>query len=246
MPRDFRATSAATPDSQRPPDSPPSDTGLAKVLAAWPKPHTIPPEGTGMPWEKQFDRDEVLGKATRAFWSGGYEGTPMADLLDQMGIQKGSFYATFGSKRQVYLDVLERYVQDRYGGAGAMADADSPLAELGKHVRRIADDALSDDGPMGCLVANAAVEVAPKDPEVKAFVRRTFDGHSTLYRKVLDAAKAKGELPAGFDSLGVARTLLALVLGIRVLSRAGLGRAVIHAVRDRALELIRGKSAGGE
>lgn len=199
-----------------------------------------------MPWEKQFDRDEVLDRATRAFWAGGYDGTPMADLLDRMGIQKGSFYATFGSKHRVYLDVLERYVRDRYGGAGAMAAADSPLAALERHFRWIADDALSDDGPMGCLVANAAVEVAPKDAEVKAFVQRTFDGHIALYRQVLDAAKGKGELPADFDSLGVARTLLALVLGIRVLSRAGLGRAVVFAVRDQALALLSGKSAGGE
>jgi TetR/AcrR family transcriptional repressor of nem operon len=199
-----------------------------------------------MPWEKRFDRDEVLDRATRAFWAGGYDGTPMADLLDRMGIQKGSFYATFGSKHRVYLDVLEKYVTERYVGAGAMAAADSPLRELEDHFRRIADDALSDDGPMGCLVANAAVEVAPKDAEVRAFVQRTFDGHIGLYRKVLDAAKAKGELPAGFDSLGVARTLLALVVGIRVLSRAGLGRSVVHAVRDQALALLSGKSTGGE
>jgi TetR/AcrR family transcriptional repressor of nem operon len=199
-----------------------------------------------MPWEKQFDEAEVLDKATRAFWAGGYDGTPMADLLEQMGIQKGSFYATFGSKHAVYLDVLKRYVDERYGGAGAMAAADSPLAELEKHFRWIAADALSNDGPLGCLVANAAVELAPKDAAVKAFVHDTFDNHIRLYRTVLDAAKTKGQLPAGFDSLGVARALLALVLGIRVLARAGLGRAVIHAVRDQALALVSGKSAAGE
>ncbi len=199
-----------------------------------------------MPWEKQFDKDEVLDRATRAFWAGGYDGTPMADLLEQMGIQKGSFYATFGSKHQVYLNVLEKYVSDRYSGAGAMATAVSPLGELATHLRQFSDDALSCDGPMGCLVANAAVEVAPKDAEVKAFVGRTFDGHISLYRTVLDAAKAKGELPAGFDSLGVARTLLALVLGVRVLARAGMGREVIHAVRDQALAMISGNSTDGE
>jgi TetR/AcrR family transcriptional regulator, transcriptional repressor for nem operon len=195
-----------------------------------------------MPWEKQFDQAEVLDKATRAFWAGGFDGTPMATLLDEMGIQKGSFYATFGSKQQVYLEALERYVQGRFAGAGAMAEADSPLSALQKHMHEIAQDAISDCGPLGCLVANAAVEVAPKDADVKAFVHRTFEMHIAVYRKVLDAAKSKGELPASFDSLGVARTLLALVLGIRVLSRAGLGRAVIHAVRDQAVGLISGKS----
>jgi TetR/AcrR family transcriptional regulator, transcriptional repressor for nem operon len=187
----------------------------------------------------------VLDKATRAFWAGGYDGTPMADLLDQMGIQKGSFYATFGSKHQVYLEILDKYVKDRYSSAGAMATADSPLAELRKHFHWIAEDALADDGPMGCLVANAAVELAPKDADVKAFVHETFDGHIGLYRAVLDAAKRKGELPATFDSLGVARTLLALVLGLRVLSRAGMPRAVILAVRDQAVALFSAESEAG-
>lgn len=196
-----------------------------------------------MPWEKQFETSEVLDKATRAFWAGGYEGTPMADLLEQMGIQKGSFYATFGSKHQIYLDALQRYVDQRFALMGSMAEADSPQNELEKHIRWLVSDALSEDGQLGCLVANAAVEIAPKDDEVRAFVNRTFDGHIGIYRKVLDAAKAKGELPPSFDSLGVARTLFALVLGIRVLSRAGLGRNVLHAVRDQALSLISGNIA---
>jgi hypothetical protein len=51
-------------------------------------------------------------------------------------------------------------------------------------------------------------------------------------------------LPPDFDSLRVARTLFALVLGIRVLSRAGMPRAVIVAVRDQAIALFSQKSDG--
>jgi TetR/AcrR family transcriptional regulator, transcriptional repressor for nem operon len=191
-----------------------------------------------MPWEKQFDRDAVLDKAMNAFWANGYDGTPMADLLDEMGIQKGSFYATFGSKRDVFLNSLDRFVQERFAATETMIAAPSPRQALIAHLHAIAEDALSEQGCMGCMVANAAVELAPKDDGVRAFVHKTFDRHMGLYRRVLDAAVAKGELPETFDSLHVARGLLALVLGLRVLARAGMPAAVVHSVRDQALALI--------
>ena len=79
-----------------------------------------------MPWEKQFDQNETLELAMRAFWSGGYEGTSMTELLESMGIQKGSFYATYGSKHQVLIDALEAYVQDRFERFEAILDEPSP------------------------------------------------------------------------------------------------------------------------
>ena len=63
-----------------------------------------------MPWEKQFDVDVALERAGEAFWSHGYETTTMRDLLSAMGIHKGSFYDTYGSKKKVYLVALDQYM----------------------------------------------------------------------------------------------------------------------------------------
>jgi TetR/AcrR family transcriptional regulator, transcriptional repressor for nem operon len=127
-----------------------------------------------------------------------------------------------------------------------MASADSPLAELQKHLQTLADNLITSDCPSGCLVVNAAVEVAPQNPEVQAFVQTTFEGHISNYRKVLDAAKAKQELPANFDTLPMARSLFAILLGMSVLARAGMPKAVILAVRNQALEMISGNSGRAE
>lgn len=48
-----------------------------------------------MPSTKRFDVDEALDRAMETFWEHGYKATSMCTLLDGMGIQKGSFYATF-------------------------------------------------------------------------------------------------------------------------------------------------------
>ena len=62
-----------------------------------------------MPWEKQFDVDAALDRAMEGFWSRGYAASSTQDLLGRMGINRGSLYDTFGSKRALFLAALRRY-----------------------------------------------------------------------------------------------------------------------------------------
>ena len=60
---------------------------------------------------KQFDRHEVLDRAMAVFWEHGYEATSIQDLLEATGINRGSLYATFGNKQQLFLAVLDHYAE---------------------------------------------------------------------------------------------------------------------------------------
>jgi TetR/AcrR family transcriptional repressor of nem operon len=59
---------------------------------------------------KEFDRDVVLDKAMALFWRQGYEATSIQDLVTHTGINRQSLYDTFGSKHQLYLAVMDRYI----------------------------------------------------------------------------------------------------------------------------------------
>jgi len=59
---------------------------------------------------KEFDCDVVLDKAMALFWRQGYEATSIQDLVTHMGINRQSLYDTFSSKRQLYLAVMDRYI----------------------------------------------------------------------------------------------------------------------------------------
>ena len=59
--------------------------------------------------QKAFDRDQVLLKAMLLFRDQGYESTSVQDLVDRMGINRFSLYATFGSKHDLFVETLEAY-----------------------------------------------------------------------------------------------------------------------------------------
>jgi|SRR5579872_4786160 len=117
-----------------------------------------------MPWVKQFDRDEVLERAEQAFWVGGYEATSLETLLDRMGIQKGSFYATFKSKHRVLIESLNRYIQERYSGFDELAAKYPPLVALERHFNEILRECCGADGDRGCFLVNIALELGATSP----------------------------------------------------------------------------------
>jgi AcrR family transcriptional regulator len=69
-----------------------------------------------MAMPREFDREEALERATAAFWAKGYASTSTDDLLTAMGIGRQSLYNTFGDKRALYLEALERYQRTSIAG----------------------------------------------------------------------------------------------------------------------------------
>ena len=53
--------------------------------------------------QREFDREEVLDRALEAFWARGYEATSIQELVDCMGLQRGSLYNTFGDKHGLFV-----------------------------------------------------------------------------------------------------------------------------------------------
>ena len=76
-----------------------------------------------MPWEKSFEIDATLDKAAEVFSVKGYEATSVADLVKAMGVNRGSLYATFGNKHDLFKSVLTRFVEERQAQTLAQLEA---------------------------------------------------------------------------------------------------------------------------
>ncbi len=192
-----------------------------------------------MPWEKQFNVDEALGKAMDAFWAHGYEATSMQDLVDCMGINRGSLYATFGDKHRLFVQALRRYDHlYRHEWVETLSQTRSPReAVLGAFEDAIA--AVVEDGKRdGCLLVNTALELSPHDAEVGEIVSHGLAEMEDFFAGMISAGHATGEISAAVDATETARGLLSLFLGLRVLARSRPEPSVLRSVARQAEVLI--------
>lgn len=171
---------------------------------------------------KQFDPEATLQSALELFWRRGYEATSMADLVEHLGIARASIYATFGDKRELYLLALRRYgelcdpkVLEELSQPGPALPAVRAL------VTRVAEESAGDELRRGCFMTNTAVELARRDRAAARQVEASWDLLEAGLTSALLRARAQGELPAGRDPRALARMLLVLLQGLRVVGKTG-------------------------
>ncbi|MFB7862363.1 MULTISPECIES: TetR/AcrR family transcriptional regulator [unclassified Streptomyces] len=189
---------------------------------------------------KEFDPDAALQAALELFWARGYEATSMADLVEHLGIGRASVYATFGSKHELYMKALDRYLESRDPRIAEELSAPGPaLPAVRALVRRFAAEAGTDGVRQnGCLVTNSATELAPHDGAVARRVELSWEQVETLLHSALSRARAQGELPAGRDPRALARMLLVLMQGLRVVGKASGDPARVRDAAEQALALL--------
>lgn len=189
---------------------------------------------------KEFDPDAALDTAMELFWARGYEATSLADLTGALGIGRASFYATFGSKHQLYELALDRYMSRTNGETPLeiLARPGPALDAVRALIRSYAAGAPA-DRPRGCLVVNATVEC----PDDDAGVGRRLDGNRAGLEAALTAtllrARTQGELGPATDPVTLARFLVVLLNGMQVLARAtGDERARLDAAARVAFDAL--------
>ncbi|MEV5753239.1 TetR family transcriptional regulator [Actinoallomurus sp. NPDC052308] len=188
---------------------------------------------------KEFDPDAVLQKAMELFWERGYEATSMADLVERLGIARASIYATFGGKHELFLKAYERYAQTRDLNVVELLSQPGPvLPAVRTLVRAYAEESAADPHRRGCMVVNTAVELAGRDPQAARRVEASWDTVETALTSALTRARAQGELSADKDPRALARLLLVLLQGMRVLGRAHPDPARLRDAAEQALAAL--------
>ncbi|MDT0345388.1 TetR/AcrR family transcriptional regulator [Streptomyces litchfieldiae] len=188
---------------------------------------------------KEFDPDATLRSALELFWRQGYEATSMQDLVDHLGINRGSIYATWGSKHELYLRALDRYRQDRGDEALDLLGRSGPaLPAVREFVLAYVTEACTDPDRKGCLVTNTATERLPGDAQAGRRVESAFGELEAALTGALLRARSQGELAADADPRALARFLVTFVQGVRVVGKTEDARRLQDAA-DQALRLLR-------
>lgn len=177
---------------------------------------------------QEFDTQAVLDQAMQVFWRKGYEATSMADLLHATGLSKSSLYATFKSKRDLFLAAFDDYRRGRAKDMFKLLSDDPARAAIEKFFRMVISDAWTCHGE-GCMTINQAVELAHTDVEVARRVREDFMGMEKAFVKTIGRGQREGSIASSMSALNLARLFVVAFPGLQVMVRAGCEVADIEA-----------------
>jgi TetR/AcrR family transcriptional repressor of nem operon len=187
---------------------------------------------------REFDPDDTVERAMGVFWSCGYHGTSLPDLLEATRLSRGSLYAAFGDKHGLFLRALDRYIDDALTRLDTELDPrKNALTGLRACLAGYVDRTSGVKGRRGCLVVATATELAAHDTAVEQRIQRFFKTMETRLTAALTRAQAEGALADGVEPTSAARLLLCLVEGMRVVGKTspdrGVSQAVVKTLIDR-------------
>ncbi|MGX1541324.1 TetR/AcrR family transcriptional regulator [Streptomyces adustus] len=186
---------------------------------------------------REFDIDQATDRAMDLFWRRGYAETSLQDLLKELSIGSGSFYAAFGSKEQLYLRSLERYISLQHDDLEqALGEAPQILPAVRKVLAALIEADLADP-TRGCLVVNASTqcgELPPAADRVTDAIRQV----ESLLAGALERAQARGEISPEKDPRELARFLTTFLQGIRIVGRARMGREFAQDALSAAMRVL--------
>ena len=186
---------------------------------------------------RTFDERGALEKAIQVFWSKGYDGATVDDLVAGMGVGRPSLYSIFGDKRTLFLRVLRAYAEKK--GALAATALLSPRTlrdSLGAFLRHAVETATEKGSATGCLLECVAPLV--DDAEVRKFLRTAANAAVELVERRFRDGISTGEIPSDFPVAARARQLLDLVRGITMRARMGASRKTLLNDAEEAADLV--------
>ncbi|MFE7800071.1 TetR family transcriptional regulator C-terminal domain-containing protein [Nocardia sp. NPDC057440] len=170
-------------------------------------------------------RQLLVEEGAAGFLTNGYHGTGIKQVLDAVGVPKGSFYNYFDSKEtfgQAIIDHHSLCVQRNL--SEALGAAPDPVAGLRAFFGRLMEEFVEAEYTGGCLIANLGGELEGSD-----VLRESLAGAWHSWRdgvaEALGHAQQSGAIRADIDAVDLADLLLESWEG-----------AVIRMKIDRSLE----------
>ncbi|QBF27078.1 TetR/AcrR family transcriptional regulator [Pseudomonas tructae] len=193
---------------------------------------------------REFDRDQALHKALVTFWQYGYEGTSMALLVSALGIASARIYAAFGSKEQLFREVVALYLAEQGGFAERVIQRSLPVSEA---VAQILADAIATytraDGPRGCLAVSSTASGGPDITGVLDWMSELRRQRTQSIIDLLQQAHGRGELKADADPEALGDLFATLLHGIAIQARDGIAAPRLQAMIKPALSALHGACA---
>jgi len=168
---------------------------------------------------KEFDRDEAVVTVMNEIWEHGYEACSTKGISEKLGITRSSFFNAFGTREELFREVLEIY-----NGPGPdrewfpIDETGSVLKVISEVFHTVCKARVDDDAARGCLVINSIAELVHRNERLGPVVEDTFSANIEYLEQVLAVAAQRGEIEK-CDLRVKALALQNVLIGLNVMSK---------------------------
>lgn len=183
---------------------------------------------------RSFESADVEEALLGVFWSRGYARTSIDELTSATGLLRGSLYAAYGSKEEMFRAAARRYVAQ----LGAALVSDKKGLDGARHIlETVARLTVRDPERRGCLILNAIPEAHGLSADTREEMQAALRSMQALFRARLREAQAESGTHLDLEPL--VAMLFAASVSIRVLGRAGHDRKLLHNITKGTIEAAR-------
>ena len=188
---------------------------------------------------RSFDTTAALRTVEECFRATGYAGTSLDDVAAATGLGRGSIYAAFGDKHELFMRTLDEFCQRTEANVAAALDGPDDTAVSRLHAFLLSAAQVGDGGTgTKCMATKFAVELDGPDPTARERVAHTF---SVLRRRLRDcvlAAQRNGDIEPSADADVVAGLLVTTTRGLEVLASAGQTADELEPIAEAAFRTL--------
>jgi TetR/AcrR family transcriptional repressor of nem operon len=175
-------------------------------------------------------RDEIIRKGAELIHARGYKATGIQQILDAVGIPKGSFYFYFKSKDDFGSAVIDYFtltIGELFTGH-LRDDKKTPLDRLNKLLDYYESAFQKSGATLGCPIGNLSLELADANEALRQRLHVAVEGFVAQIESCLSEAKSCRQLPSGLNTADSARLIF-----------HGLEGAILHMKVSKSIEPLR-------
>ena len=191
---------------------------------------------------RKASREQIIERATNLFWQRGYHATSIADLKAATGVNLGSLYSEFSSKRDLYEAALSYYRKRVVLKRQAVVETSSNALEgIERFFEILITHALEEPDRHGCLNTNTCVELGTNDPAFRDLAKKSLLNWRKFWARTVKRGQQSGHICSKLDPDEMACMIITLVQGINVIGKAVKDRRFLEAPVKSSLRILRKK-----
>jgi TetR/AcrR family transcriptional repressor of nem operon len=159
---------------------------------------------------KEIKRIKLLEQGVSMLTNQGYHGTGLQEMLDEVKVPKGSFYAYFGSKEAFCVEVIQHYIEPVIQQLkGNLQDPTlNGLSAINKHLDTLIEMYKAKQFIGGCLLGNLIGELGNSNDAIRIALQDAMQRYQCLFTQAFAEAQQDGLVCDDFSAEQMASLLV--------------------------------------